>query len=156
MAGDGSQTRSDFLLDTGIVMRHLRNEKRAHELLDFLEDNGTISVSVITYVEILILCRPHEEESTKFFFDRVPPLIVSQEVAQKAASLIKRYPSIFGKEIESRTPDALIAATAWQRQAVLVTLNTRQFAKVPIAELTIQAIEQDAEDWVRLLKQQIP
>jgi len=133
-------------------MRYLRGTRQAADLLDFLEETGKISVSVITYLEILILCQPHEEDITRLFFERVPPLVVSQEVAYKAASLIKKYPSVFGKKIERRTPDALIAATAWQQQATLVTLNTRQFAIVPIAELTVQAIEQDAEDWVRLLK----
>jgi predicted nucleic acid-binding protein len=152
VAGEGLQPSFDFLLDTGIIIRHLRNDKRANDLLDYLAQIGDISVSAITYMEILIKCEPHEEESTRLLFERIPPLVVSQEVAHKAASLIKKYPSIFGKEIGRGTPDALIAATAWQRQAELVTLNTRQFAKVPIAELAIQAIDQNARDWVSLLK----
>ncbi len=152
MAGEGLLPSSDFLLDTGIVIRHLRNDKRAHDLLDFLEDNGKISVSVITYLEILIGCQPREEASTRIFFERIPSLAVIQEVAQKASSLIKKYPSVFGKQIGRGTPDALIAATAWQRQATLVTLNTRQFAKVPIAEVAICSIKQTAKDWTTLLK----
>jgi len=152
VAGEGSQPSSDFLIDTGIVMRHLRNDKRAHDLLDLLEDIGKISVSAITYMEILIKCQPHEEESTRFFFERVPPLTVSQKVAEKAASLIRKYQTVFGKDNPRQFPDALIAATAWQRQAVFVTLNTKHFAKVPITELTIQAIEQEAKDWTSLLK----
>ena len=152
MAGEGLQPSSDFLLDTGIVVRHLRNDKRAHDLLNFLEQIGELSVSAITYMEILIKCQPHEKDSTRLFFDRVPPLIVSQEVAEKAASLIRKYQTVFGKDNPRQFPDALIAATAWQQQATLVTLNTRQFAKFPIAELKIQAIEQDLEDWISQLK----
>jgi len=152
VAGEGLQTSSDFLLDTGIVIRHLRNEKRAHVLLDFLEDIGKISVSAITYMEILIKCQPHEKDSTRLFFDRVPPLIVSQEVAEKAASLIRKYQTVFGKDNPRQFPDALIAATAWQRHGVLVTLNKKHFTKTPIDEFTVQVIEQDAEDWVKLLK----
>lgn len=152
MAGEGLQPSSDFLLDTGIIIRYLRGNRKAADLLDFLEDKGRISVSVITYLEILIGCQPREEESTRLFFDRVQPLIVSQELAHKAASLIKKYPSVFGKQIGRGTPDALIAATAWQRQATLVTLNTRQFAKVPIAEVAIYAIKQNAKDWTSHLK----
>jgi predicted nucleic acid-binding protein len=121
-------------------------------LLDYLEQIGDINVSAITYMEILINCRPDEEEATMLFFDRVPPITVNQEVAHKAASLIRKYHAVFGKDNTRGFPDALIAATAWQRQAVLVTLNTKQFAKVPIDEFTVQVIEQDAEDWVRLLK----
>ncbi|MFC2001397.1 PIN domain-containing protein [Chloroflexota bacterium] len=152
MAGEVLQPKSDFLLDTGIIIRYLRGKRQAADLLDFLDQLGEVHVSVITYLEILINVQPREEESTRLFFERVSPLVVNQEVAQKAASLIKKHPAAFGKEVGRGTPDALIAATAWQGQAVFVTLNTRHFAKVPIAEITIQAIEQDAEDWTSLLK----
>jgi len=121
-------------------------------LLDHLEETGGISVSAITYLEILIQCEPHEEESTRLFFERVPPLDVSQEIARKAASLIKKYPTAFGKQIGRGTPDALIAATAWEGGSTLVTLNTRHFVKEPIAELSIQAVDQNARDWVTTLE----
>ena len=152
MVGKGLQPSSDFLLDTGIIIRYLRKNRRASDLLDYLEEAGEISVSAITYMEILIKCRPDEEEATMLFFDRVPPVIVSREVAQKAASLLRRYPTAFGKDNPRGFPDALIAATAWQRGSTLITLNTRHFAKVPIAELAIQAIDQNARDWVTTLK----
>lgn len=147
MVGEGLQPSSDFLLDTGIIMRHLRNDKRAHDLLDYLEKIGEISVSAITYMEILIKCRPDEDEATMLFFDRVPPISVGREIAQKAASLIKRYPAVFGKNNPTGFPDAVIGATAWQRGSTLVTLNTRHFVRVPIAEIKIQAIDQNARDW---------
>ena len=152
MAGEVLQSSSDFLLDTGIIIWHLRNDKRAHDLLEFLQEIGELSVSAITYMEILIKCQPHEKDSTRLFFDRVPPLIVSQEVAEKAALLIRKYQAVFGKDNPRQFPDALIAATAWQRHGVLVTLNKKHFTKTPIDEFTVQVIEQDAEDWVRLLK----
>gem|GEM_PF-453262 len=148
MAGEDLQKSYDFLLDTGIIIRHLRNDKRAHDLFDLLEDNGSISVSVITYLEILIGCQPREEASTRIFFDRVSPLHVGQEIAGKAALLINNYPSVFGRKISRGTPDALIAATAWNMQATLVTLNTRQFTKIPIDEISIYAIKQNAKNWI--------
>lgn len=152
MVGEGLQQKSDFLLDTGIIIRYLRRNRRAAELLDYLEERGEISVSVITYMEILIKCRPDEEQGTLLFFDRVPPVTITREVAQKAASLIKKYPETFGKDNPRGFPDALIAATAWQRGSALVTLNTRHFAKVPIAELAIQAIDQNACNWASTLR----
>ncbi len=151
MAGEGLRLNSDFLLDTGIIISHLRNDKRAQDLLDYLEDIGVISVSAITYMEILIKCRPHEEPATLLLFDRVPPLIVSREVAQKAASLIRKYPAAFGKDNPKQYPDALIGATAWQQGGTLVTLNTQHFARVPIAEFAVLAIDQNAPDWVATL-----
>jgi predicted nucleic acid-binding protein len=152
VAGEGLLPSGDFLLDTGIVIRHLRNDNRAHDLLGFLENIGRINVSVITYLEILLGCQPHEAESTKLLFERLPPIAVSQEIAHKAASLIKKYPNVFGKQIGRGTPDALITATAWQTQSKLVTLNTRQFAKIPIVEVNIWAIKQTAKDWTGQLK----
>lgn len=152
MVGEGLRPSSEFLLDTGIILRYLRKNRRAADLLDYLEEIGEISVSAITYMEILIKCRPDEEEATMLFFDRVPPATISREVAQKAASLFRRYPAAFGKDNPRGFPDALIAATAWQQGSALVTLNTRHFARVPIVELAIQAIDQNAPDWVTTLK----
>ena len=152
MAGKGLRPSSDFLLDTGIIIGHLRNVKRAHDLLDHLEEIGEISVSAITYMEILILCRPHEEEATLLFFDRVPPITIGREVAHKAALLIRKYPTVFGKKNPRQYPDALIAATAWKEGSTLVTLNTSHFVRVPIAELEIQGINQNARDWVTTLR----
>ena len=152
MAGEGLQPSSDFILDTGIIIRYLREIRQAAELLDLLEHIGEIRVSAITYMEILIKCQPHEEESTRLFFDRVPPLIVSQEVAEKAAFLIRKYQAVFGRDNTRQFPDALISATAWQQHGVLVTLNKKHFAKTPIDEFTVQVIDQDADDWVGLLK----
>ena len=153
MVGEDLRPSSEFLLDTGIIMRYLRKIRRAADLLDYLEEIGAISVSAITYMEILILCRPHEEEATMLFFDRVPPVTIGREVAHKAALLIRRYPTAFGKaENPHGFPDALIGATAWQQGSTLVTLDTQHFARVPIAELAIQAIDQNARDWVSMLR----
>ena len=151
MDGGSSQPSSDFLLDTGIIIRYLRKNSRAADLLDYLEEIGEVSVSAITYMEILIGDSPDEEEATTLFFNRVPPVVVSREVAYKAALLIRRYPTAFGKDNPRGFPDALIAATAWHQGSTLVTLNTRHYTKVPMTELVIQAIAQSAGDWVSRL-----
>jgi len=148
VVGEGLRQKSDFLLDTGIIIRYLRRKKQAADLLDYLEKIGDMSVSAITYMEILINCRPDEEQATLLFFDRVPPVAISSEVAQKAATLIKKYPEVFGKNNPRGFPDALIAATAWQRGSALVTLNTRHYIRVPMSEFRIQPIDQNAPNWV--------
>lgn len=152
MAGVDLQSSSEFLLDTGIIIRYLRKNRRAADLLDYLEELGEIGVSAITYMEILIGCQPDEEESTLLFFDRVPPVAISPEVARKAAALIKKYPENFQKDDPRKFPDALIAATAWEQSSTLVTLNIRQFANVPMPEILVRAIDQKARDWVAVFK----
>jgi len=147
--GAGSALSSNStIIDTGIVIRHLRNDNRANQLLDYAESKGDIKVSVITLMEILIGCRSKEEEDNSLLlFDRVLPVSANSEIAAKAALLIKKYPEVFGKGIQRGAPDAIIAATAWNENRVLITLNTRQFAKVPISEVEINAIDQNESDW---------
>lgn len=152
MAGAGSRASNDFLLDTGIIIRYLRKIRQAADLLDYLEEIGQISVSAITYMEILVGSQPNEEEATMLFFDRVSPVTVGQEIAYKAASLVRNYPPAFGTDNPRGFPDAIIAATAWERGSALVTLNTRHFARVPIAEVVIQAIDQNSPDWVAAVR----
>jgi predicted nucleic acid-binding protein len=97
-------------------------------------------------------CLPYEEDATTLFFDRVSPIGVDKGVAQKAAALIRAYPEAFGRDNPRGFPDALIAATAWQRGSILVTLNVRHFARIPIPEITVKTIEQDAPDWINTFK----
>jgi predicted nucleic acid-binding protein len=152
VVGEDLHVSSSYVLDTGVIMRHLRDDNRANSLLNYLEYTGEINVSAITYMEIWVRCLPHEEDATMLFFDRVPPVSVDREVAHKAAKLIKQYPQVFGRDNPRGFPDALIAATAWQLGSVLVTLNVRHFAKIPISEINIKAIKQDASDWVNTFK----
>jgi predicted nucleic acid-binding protein len=141
-------SNNSTLIDTGIIIRHLRNDSRANQLLDYLERKGDIKVSVITLMEILVGCRSQAEEGNSLLlFERVLPLSVNKDIAAKAALLIKKYPKVFGKGIQRGTPDAIIAATTWQENRVLITLNTRQFAKIPISEIQINAIDQNKPDW---------
>ncbi|OGO04953.1 MAG: hypothetical protein A2Y60_05440 [Chloroflexi bacterium RBG_13_54_9] len=145
----GGTSGNDFLLDSGIIIRHLRGDRRAADLLEHLEDISGIRVSAITLMEIIVGCRTKdEEEEALIFFERVVPLEVDREIAYKAGSLIKRYPAIFGRQVARGAPDALIAATAWNQQLTLLTLNTRQFARASINELSIQVIDQNATDWI--------
>ena len=86
------------LIDTGIILRHLRNNNRANQLLDYLESKGDIKVSVITLMEVLVGCRSQEEEDNSLLlFDRVLPISTNRDIAAKAALLIKKYPDVFGK-----------------------------------------------------------
>ena len=141
-------SNSSTLVDTGIIIRHLRNDNRANKLLDYLESKGDIKVSVITLMEILIGCRSQEEEDNSLLlFDRVLPISTNRDIAAKAALLIKKYPDVFGKGIQRGAPDAIIAATAWNDNRAMITLNTKQFAKITISEVKINAIDQNKPDW---------
>lgn len=147
--GEISGSGTDFLLDTGVVIRHLRNDIRAHRLLDRLEKLGTVSTSVITVMEVTVGQRSaEEEEACNIFFQRYPPIDVNMAIARKAANLIRGYPHLFGREVTRGIADALIAATAIESRCTLVTLNTRHFAQVPVSGLAVSAIDQESPSWI--------
>lgn len=137
------------MLDSGIVIRHLRSDARAQDLIVHLESVGKIFVSVITVTEVLNGCRNRQEirESLRLF-RRLVPIKIGLRVAQKASHLIKQYPQVFGKDISRGTADALIAASAWQLKAPLYTLNTRHFANFTLAEVSTVAINQQSHSWI--------
>ena len=151
MAGEVLQPVNKFILDTGIILRYLWGIKRAADLLEFLKSLGEIHTSTITYMEILVGLKPKEEKSLKLFFERVTPIHVDQDISEKAATLIRKYKSIFGRDNPRRFPDAIIAATAWQHKGTFVTLNKNQFSKTTINEFVVKVIDQDAKDWISLL-----
>lgn len=137
------------MLDSGIVMRHLRGDARAQDLIIHLESVGKAFVSVITVTEVLAGCRNRQEVSESLrLFRRLMPIKIGLRVAQKAGYLIKQYPYVFGKSISRGTADAFIAASAWQLKAKLYTLNTRHFANFNLAEISTVVIDQKSRSWI--------
>ena len=122
-----------FLLDTNILIDHLRGEPQATA---FLQDVGTgrvrASISVITESEILAsrtLSRKQLRD-IEALLATLPKLAVTSRVARTAARLQRTYPIDL--------PDALIAATAHIANASLVTRNVKHFRS--IKELHLHAL----------------
>lgn len=146
VTGENLGTGTSFLLDTGIIIRYLKGNPRATELLDHLEEKGSVRTSVITVTEVAGGYRPGEEDAGARFFERVLPIDVNVTVAFKAGSLKRHYPELFGPEVRGGTADALIAATASEHNCTLVTLNKRHFA--PVSGLQVRALDEDSPSWV--------
>lgn len=137
------------MLDSGIVMRHLRGDSRAQDLIIHLESLGKVLISVITVIEVLRGCRNRKEVAESLrLFRRVVPIKIGLRVAQKAAYLIKQYPNVFGKDVSRGTADAIIAASAWQLKAPLYTLNKRHFANFNLTEISTVVIDQQSSSWI--------
>jgi len=137
---------TNYLLDTGIIIRELRGDARAAALLNRLAARGVLSASAITVFEIYQNCRsPAEEVAINELFDRITPRELTFESARLAGSIMRSHGSVFSSE--RTAPDALIAASAIVDGAILVTLNVRQFARAPVPGLLTLVIEQDSADW---------
>lgn len=139
------------LLDTGILIRYLRGQPQAREMLERLDLQGIrLFLSVMTGLELWIGCRNRPDEIAKVdeLISEFQVVIMDEEISRKAARLIYTYPQVFGPELSRGTADAIIAASAWEKQAPLYTLNTRQFLKTDLNEVEVIAISQSAEVWM--------
>ena len=115
---------NNYLLDTNMLVLHLRGEHGVPTLLDRWSQSHELYISVTTRVEILAGMRPAEESVTIHLLNSMNSLPVSQSIADRAGRLIYEQ-ARRGHQVSF--PDALIAATALEHDLTLVTTNARHF-----------------------------
>ena len=107
------------VLDTNILVDYLRGEEQARRELGCYR---LPAVSLITWMEILVGAQDaHEHLLLRGFLGRFEVLPITQEIAELAVELRRAH--------RLRLPDAIIWATAQNRDALLVTRNTRDFPR---------------------------
>lgn len=107
-----------LLLDTNLLIDVLRGEAVA---LRWLEDQQRPSISVITWIEVLVGCRPGEQERVEAWLEVFPRLNLDQAIARESVLLRQRH--------GLKGPDAIILATA---RCAGLTLATRNVRDVPL------------------------
>jgi predicted nucleic acid-binding protein len=114
------------LFDSTILIAHLRGDRRATELLlDAAEEDAL--ASVISRAEIEGGMRTGERRDVSRLFDGVRLLPVTDAIARRAGRHLRRFRrSHPGIDLA----DYLIAATAEDEGATLVTLNVKHFPMV--------------------------
>lgn len=113
-----------YLIDTDILVDHLRGSKKATEALHLLYMEGEpLFSSVICEAEIFANIRGNERETAESVFRYIKSLPVDSQIARQAGSYRQR----FRKSHQVQIPDALIAATAKLNQAKLVTRNKKHY-----------------------------
>lgn len=124
---------SKYLIDTNILIDHLRGERAANQLLHNIQSGRVrATISVITECELLStpVLTPSEERKVIELLELLPRVAVTSHIARLAGALRRRYPVT--------TADALIAATALRSHAVLLTRNVKDFR--PIRNLRLQSL----------------
>jgi predicted nucleic acid-binding protein len=114
-----------YLIDTNILIDHLRGEALATQFLTNVETGRTKAcISVLTAYELLTV--PHlqagETREIERLLTLLPSLAITPRVARLAAEFRRRY--------QTDIADALIAATAKIRNAMLVTRNLKDFQRI--------------------------
>jgi predicted nucleic acid-binding protein len=113
-----------YLVDTGILVRHLRGRKAVVRLLRELGSRDRLAISAVTRTEILAGMRRSEDRSTRRLLARLETVPVDREIADRAGTLIRRAR---GRGRTLHVVDALIGATAAQQGITLLTLNIAHF-----------------------------
>lgn len=137
-----------YLLDSSILIKWLRKDKRAFELFSTLAQT-TSFISEITAFEILIGARSTQQlESARKLLTNLERLPITSEVTETAAKLSIKYPQIFDKKTPHTLFDAFIAATGIVRRLEIITLNIRHFIVLKEHRLKIRILDEKAEKWV--------
>ena len=126
----------DYLLDSGILIRCLRNRPGYQALLRRLAGEGELYIASFTRLEVIRGMRDHEREATYGLLDSVLTHPLDRETADLAGEWIRVWQ---GRGVIVGGPDAVIAASAQRCGAILVTTNPRHF---PMPELTVLAADE--------------
>lgn len=122
-----------YLPDTNIISAIIEDNEVVVKTFESLHNDGHIFiVSAINYYEIIrgLTLPKYQKKLTKFkaFLSKTEIIMLSIEVLDTAAIIYQQLKPQ-GQLIEDA--DTLIAATALEEQAILVTDNTKHFARVP-------------------------
>jgi predicted nucleic acid-binding protein len=121
---------SRFLLDSDVIIWHLRGRKEVTEVLRDLQRFGLPACSALSVLEIQLgVKKGEEEEKTDRFLKSLRIFDVDMETVNKAAQLIRRSKA---KGITLDLPDSIIAATCILHDLILVTHNTKHY---PLSEI---------------------
>lgn len=113
---------SGFSFDANILIDHLNDRGFAErEVQRAAQHPGGAWISRIVWIEIMSNGDPRLLRETEAYLGRFGLDEVTSDVAARAASLQRERPKL-------KAPDAIILATAFLRNRILVTRNTRDFA----------------------------
>ena len=115
---------ADILVDTDILIDVARGIEEAMVALASWEAKGSVGVSVVTYMELLVGCHDkREQRAVEKFMERFELIPVSVDISEEAIQLLQRYRLSHGLLIA----DAMIAATAIVNGIPLVSKNQRDY-----------------------------
>ena len=109
-----------FLLDTDVLIWHLRGHESTEKLLKELESEQPLGCSALSVFEVWAGVRTKDEEATHQFLSVLYKIPADGAIAFKAAEYWREFRR---RGITLGQADALIAATAYILDLVLITYN---------------------------------
>jgi len=112
------------LLDTDIAIDFLRRRTYARKLLEYWAGEGLLAISTLTHLEIYQGMKAGEEGGTNAFLDGLISVVVDIPIARRAGTIVGE---LRAKGMTTGIADAIIAATALQLNAPLLTNNVEHY-----------------------------
>jgi len=125
---------AEFLLDSDLVIWHLRGHASVVELVLSLARKGRLALSAIARAEVLVGMREPERELTLLFLDSCETLPATAATADRAGEIIRDFRA---RGVTISLPDALIGATALLSSIPLYTCNPKLY---PMPDLDLRAV----------------
>lgn len=113
------------LIDTDIAIDFLRRRDYARKLLERWSGEGLIAISVLTHLELYQGMKEGEDLATNTFLDGLTTITVDVPIARLAGKMIGE---LRAKGVTVGTADSVIAATALQVNAPLLTNNVEHYS----------------------------
>lgn len=118
-----------IVVDSDVLIRHLRGDERARDwLVDVRALGEVLAVSSVTVAEILGGMRSPAHPAVRRLLDSLPCLAADEQVAERAGEFRRRYRR---SHAAVGIADYLIAGTAAVHGYPLATLNIRHFPMFP-------------------------
>jgi predicted nucleic acid-binding protein len=132
------------VIDTTILIRHLRGDSRATELLESFGLAGDeLWGATVTRTEVLVGMQPAQADATYDVFGLLRWMQISAAVADLAGTMAQRFRrSHQGVDLV----DYLVAAVTIELGAQLVTLNVRRFPMFPNLQPPYRLNEPDMQE----------
>lgn len=121
----------DYLLDSCVLIRHLRRHQPSTDLMAALALQGQVGIATISRIEIIEGMREHERPNTLRLLNSLLSFPLDTAIADLAGEYIRHFRE---RGITLDKPDAIIGATAVRHDLVLVTYNAKHF---PMSELQL-------------------
>ncbi|MGH2750875.1 MAG: type II toxin-antitoxin system VapC family toxin [Actinomycetota bacterium] len=129
---DGGQCLTTYLLDTTVLIGHLRGlEAITRLLLDLITEGHTLGTSCVNIAELHHGARPNVRKDVQLLVERLEFLETTVEASTRAGQYQARFRA---EGVTLPTADALVAGTARAYGAILVTDNEADF---PMRDLRV-------------------
>jgi predicted nucleic acid-binding protein len=124
-----------YLLDTTALIDFSKGfEPSRSNILDLIDAASHLAVCAVTVAEFFTGLASDERDEWREFFGTLFYWHIRPEAAIQAG--IWRYE--FSRQgIQLSTTDALVAATAWEHQAILITNNARHY---PMSDVRLMSV----------------